>query len=87
METSFTCLECGAAIHPNSRACRECGADLASAHPREIDLPDEDFDYDGFVKQEFGGAGKFKPRGISVFWWVTAVLLLLAFALLSIGIL
>ena len=34
-------------------------------------LPDEEFDYDEFVKEEFG-TGRAKPRGIHWLWWLTA---------------
>ena len=40
-----------------------------------LDFPDEDFDYDEFVKKEFSS----KPHeriGIKLYWWLTAVVLL-----------
>jgi hypothetical protein len=43
-----------------------------------LDLPDEDFDYEAFVRSEFG-CGKVKPRGLRWIWWVTALVLLVAF--------
>jgi len=42
-----------------------------------VDLPDEDFNYDEFVKQEFGSSPK--PAAIKTFWWITAILLIVAF--------
>jgi hypothetical protein len=47
-------------------------------------LPDEEFDYDKFAKEEFGSS-QAKPRGISWFWWLIALLaaVLVSFALLS----
>lgn len=43
-----------------------------------LDLPEEDFDYDAFLEEEFGG-GKRKSRLHRV-WWLTAVVLLVALA-------
>ena len=66
----------------NAKACPECGADektgwSESAYTSGLGLPDEEFDHDKFVKQEFGG--EIRPRGISWLWWVTALLLILLF--------
>ena len=44
-----------------------------------LDLPDENFDYEEFVKREFGGGKNPKPRGIHWFWWVVGILLVAAF--------
>jgi hypothetical protein len=68
-------------------ACPECGADHRSGWREEVagydgvDLPD-DFNYDDFVREEFGS--EVKPRGLSTFWWVTAIVVVLAMALLYI---
>ena len=77
------CPNCGAEVPSNSKACPECGADEETgwsekAVAQRLGLPDDEFDYDEFVKEEFGAAGKIRPRGISWFWWVAAVILLLA---------
>lgn len=40
-------------------------------------LPDESFNYDEFVEQEFGSLPK--PAPITAVWWVTAILVLLVF--------
>jgi len=77
------CPNCGADIPPNARACPGCGADEQTgwsdaAHTDGLDLPDEDFDYDDFVKREFGGKGPV-PRGIHWFWWIVALGLAAAF--------
>lgn len=78
-----TCPNCGADVPPNARACPECGADEHAGWSGEarhdgLDLPDEKFDYDDFVKREFGGAEP-KPRGVAWFWWIAAILVALAF--------
>jgi hypothetical protein len=76
------CPNCGAELPPSARACPECGSDEKTgwseqARYDDLDLPDEDFDYEDFVKREFSG-GKPVPRGIHWFWWVIAVLVLAA---------
>ena len=66
-----------------ARACPACGADEETgwSEPEETegaDVPDADFDYEAYVEREFG-SGSPKPRQISWFWWVTALLVLLGF--------
>lgn len=77
--TPEVCPVCGEDVPPRALACPECGADHNSGWKEDyldgVDLPDEEFNYDDFVKQEFGG--KIKPA-ISPVWWVTAVVLLIA---------
>ena len=40
-----------------------------------VDLPDEDFNYEEFVKQEFGSS---RRPAIKRLWWITAILLIAA---------
>jgi hypothetical protein len=66
----------------NAKACPECGADEKTgwsdnAYASNLGLPDDEFDYDEFVKEEFGGERK--PRGIAWLWWATALILILLF--------
>jgi len=73
------CPNCGAEIPPRAKVCPECGSDEQTgwsekAQADNLGLPDEEFDYDKFVKEEFD-AGRAKPHGVSWFWWVVAVLL------------
>jgi hypothetical protein len=73
------CPNCGAEVPRNAKACPECGADentgwSETAYAGKLGLPDEEFDYDEFVKEEFG-PGPAKPRGITWFWWLAALLL------------
>jgi hypothetical protein len=82
------CPVCGAAVQARSRACPDCGADERSGWRGEdagdgLDLPDESFDYDAFVQEEFGGAPA-APRGIRPLWWIIGIVLVatLAIALL-----
>jgi uncharacterized membrane protein YvbJ len=83
MRTPEICPNCGAEVPRNAKACPECGSDETTgwseaAQTDGLDLPDENFDYDEFVKQEFG-EGTPVPRGIHWFWWVIALLLIVAF--------
>jgi len=78
------CPVCGAEIPPKAKACPACGADeetgwSEAAGTQGLDLPDENFDYEDFVKREFGGGKKSPiPRGIHWFWWVVGILVLTA---------
>jgi len=77
------CPSCGAEVPARARACPECGADehtgwSEKAQAQRLGLPDDEFDYDEFVKEEFGSGNRIRPRGISWFWWLAAVLLLAA---------
>lgn len=86
----FHCPECGADVSPNALGCR-CGARkvdgqwVASETYDGVDLPDEeDFDYDEFVAREFG-EGKSEKSFREVFWWLVALLTLIAFVWISFG--
>jgi hypothetical protein len=83
------CPNCGAEVPRNAKACPGCGSDektgwSETAYASGLGLPDEEFDYDKFAKEEFGSS-QAKPRGISWFWWLIALLaaVLVSFALLS----
>lgn len=81
--TPEVCPVCGEALHPAARMCRACGADEDHGWGDADDtggaagLPDEDFDYGGFVEREFGGGAK--PAGLSTTAWIILLLLILAF--------
>lgn len=58
------CPNCGADVPPRARACPECGSCPETGWSEEADigalgLPDEEFDYEEYVRREFGG----RPRG------------------------
>ena len=81
--TPEVCPNCGAEIPARARACPECGSDEQTGWSEEgqsdgLGLPEESFDYDDFIKREFGGEGPV-PRGIHWFWWVVGLVLVLAF--------
>jgi hypothetical protein len=74
------CPVCGEDVPLNALACPECGADHnsgwredAEAH-EALDLPEEDFDYNEFIQREFGPS--FKPAGVKLIWWITAIVIL-----------
>lgn len=86
--TPELCPECGAEVPRNARACPECGADEESgwserAQAQRLGIPDDEFDHDEFVREEFGSetrpTHRLKPRGVRWLWWLVALLLLLAF--------
>jgi len=72
------CPVCGEDVPQTALACPECGADHASGWREDaatydaVDLPETDFNYDEFVKQEFGSSQR--PT-IKTVWWITAILL------------
>jgi hypothetical protein len=77
------CPHCGAEVPPNARACPNCGSDAQTgwsdgAATSGLDLPEDSFDYDDFVKREFAGPSA-RPRGVGWFWWLAAILVLLTF--------
>jgi hypothetical protein len=82
--TPEVCPNCGAEVPPKARACPECGSDeetgwSENARAQQLGIPDDKFDYDEFVKQEFGVGNQARPRGISWLWWCVAVLLVIVF--------
>jgi hypothetical protein len=80
------CPVCGETVPRNALACPECGADHNSGWREDadtyggLDLPDRDFNYDEFVREEFGAS--FKPAGIKTIWWITAILIIVGSVLL-----
>lgn len=81
--TPEVCPVCGEDVPRGAKACPECGADELSGWREDadgtggLDLPDEEFNYDEFVKKEFRNG--VKPEGIGWAWWAAAVAALLAF--------
>lgn len=87
--TPKVCPVCGEDVPRGALACPECGADHQTGwkpgalDADGLDLPGQGdgFNYDEFIEKEFGSA---KPKiGIHPIWWITGVLLLLAFVFLS----
>lgn len=81
MKTPEVCPVCGEEVPRGALACPECGADERSGWREDVvdglDLPEEEFDYEEFVKKEFGP--EVKPEGIAWLWWAAGVAALLAF--------
>jgi hypothetical protein len=82
--TPETCPNCGADVPSGAKACRECGADDQTgwsdqAYASSLNLPDESFDYDDFVKRELAGKKSPVPRGIRWYWWLGAIAVIAAF--------
>jgi hypothetical protein len=85
-KTPEVCPVCNEDVPAGSLACPECGADHRSGWSAEettsgdLGLPNEDFDYNDFVKNEFNTEAK--PQGLKTIWWVTAILLLASILLM-----
>ena len=83
---NFECPVCGEDVPRGAKSCPECGACEKSGWSGEPDhgalgLPDEDFDYERFVAEEFeGGAKKSRMQGL---WWVVALAVVVAMILAS----
>ncbi|HEV2843189.1 MAG TPA: hypothetical protein VGW39_17850 [Chthoniobacterales bacterium] len=81
LKTPAVCPVCDHEVPRGALACPECGADHNSGWRENadtyeaLDLPDEDFDYDQFVREEFGSS--IKPAGIKTIWWLTAILVII----------
>jgi predicted nucleic acid-binding Zn ribbon protein len=80
------CANCGAAIPRSARACPECGADERTGWREAsvydgLDLPDE-----AFAEESDGDGARNRPatrriNGVAWYWWLAAVLLVLALIL------
>ena len=80
--TPDVCPNCGAEVPQGAKVCPECGSDEETGWSEEarydnLNLPDEKFDHDDFVKREFGGK-QAVPRGIHWFWWMVAILVIVS---------
>lgn len=87
-QTPETCPVCGAEVPVGARACPECGSDERTGWSERarldgLGLPEEEFDHDRFVREEFGGEPKRTPLGW--FWWAVAVVVLVVFVLYFVG--
>lgn len=83
--TPDVCPNCGEIVLRTAKACPECGSDEKTgwseqARADHLGLPDEEFNYAEFVKQEFAPSLA-RPRGIHWLWWLTALILTVLFLL------
>jgi hypothetical protein len=74
------CPVCGHDVPSRARACPGCGASHDSGWNEEasvsgLDLPDEDFDYGGFLEREFGERQKAVPARRR-FWTFVALVVI-----------
>jgi zinc ribbon protein len=81
--TPELCPVCGEDVPRGALACPQCGADHNSGWREDADtydgvnFPEHDFNYDDFVKQEFGPQAK--PMGLKTIWWIVGIALIVAF--------
>jgi hypothetical protein len=78
------CPNCGEAVPDGARACPACGSCeetgwSLSAQREQLGIPDESFDYDNFVRDEFGAGPPARLTKRRSFWWIAACLVLLVF--------
>lgn len=80
--TPDICPVCGEVVPPKAKACPECGSDEQTGwsdagRAESLGIPNDEFDYDDYVKREFEGE---KPkRKFGTVWITTAIALLLLF--------
>ena len=83
--TPEVCPVCGGEVRRDALACSQCGADHNSGWREDadaydgVDLPEDDFNYDNFVNEEFGSRAK--PPGHKTIWWIVGIALIVAFVL------
>ena len=82
----FDCPICEGRVPAKAKACPHCGACDKTGWKEEatasdgLDLPDDSFDYDQFVQEEFGTPAK--PKGITRVWKITGMILIVVVILL-----
>src|SRR5262249_5788643 len=85
-KTPELCPVCYEEVPAGALACPECGADHNSGWRENADayggvnLPDDEFNYDDFVKREF--ESRVKPSGLKMLWWIAGILLIVALLLM-----
>jgi len=88
MADSYICPGCGEEVEVGSPRCETCDP----PHPWEqsesldgtgIPLSDDDFDYDEFIRDEFGEDVPTGHRAKKAFWTGIGIILLIALVLLA----
>ena len=79
------CPVCGEDVPRGARACPECGADHRSGWRDDATGEESagEFEYDAFVRNEFGKT-PLKPPHLSIFWWIIAIVVTAAMIVLLI---
>jgi hypothetical protein len=77
------CPNCGAEVPKKAKACPECGSDEETgwgedAYAGGLGLPDEEFDYDAYVKKEFENDDPAR-KNLKWYYIVGAFIVILAF--------
>ena len=77
------CPACHDHVPARRVSCPHCGATADDGWREDngtdgLDLPDEDFDYDSFVRREFPREPAPVQFDRRTLWWITAVVLLAA---------
>ena len=91
-----TCPVCGEDVPRNALACKHCGADHQSGWREDADIydgtdvPTDAFDYDDFIRQEFGQSpgrrsASRSPHAVHPLWVVTALVLFVVFFIIYFG--
>ena len=79
----FVCPNCGEVLIGDPHHCPRCGADEESGWSGStadgLDLPDDDFDYDEFIADEFGEKRNRSPRAL---WFLIGLAMALVAALM-----
>jgi len=85
----FVCPHCGAEVSAEARACPECGSDDATGWAEDADrwaagIPtgyseDDEFDYEEFIRREFGRA---PSRAFGLPLWLAVLLVAVLFTAL-----
>jgi uncharacterized membrane protein YvbJ len=83
------CPHCGAEVPSHARACPECGSDEVtgwseSAAANGLGLPDEEFNYQRFLEEEFGET-RTRPSRRHWLWWGVALAVVVALLLMVLG--
>lgn len=76
------CPNCGAEVPPHAKACPECGSCDETgwserAQAQHLDLPDDAFDYQDFVRREFASQPANAHR-VRWYWWLVAAVMVVA---------
>ena len=86
LEAPDVCPVCGEDVPRGALACPECGADHNSGWRADadaydaVDLPDQDFNYDEFIREEFQSTPK--PAGVKTIWWIAAIVVTVLFVVI-----